>query len=341
MLKTNNIRFIEKCLQAATNKKQEITICLLMSLLSENESDNIELLQTDEISYIHNSLRKFGFFTEYFYNEITFINFMELTTPENRLIYNLLRQGHSELKKGLIPYFCNNNNIDCMGSSFYTIALCKNKYHSFKLLETQKIPVAHSWLFDEFGWIEPPPIGTLILLKPIYESLSKGIHESNIFVYTGDNKNIVQLNNIWKQPILAQQFISGYEVEVPLLINNNDNYVILPPVGISIDGNQRVKDSIISQHISKTENYGYYTANDIPFSVEKLKEITYKIIRVIHFSDYARLDFRVDDDGNMYLIDISTTPYLTKESSFAHSFKQLGLEPELMHACVIGAHYWE
>jgi D-alanine-D-alanine ligase len=48
-------------------------------------------------------------------------------------------------------------------------------------------------------------------------------------------------------------------------------------------------------------------------------------------SGYARLDYRVTDDGEAYLLEANPNPQIAKDEDFALSAKHMGVEyPELI-----------
>jgi len=76
-------------------------------------------------------------------------------------------------------------------------------------------------------------------------------------------------------------------------------------------------------------NYGFYILSDI-LGVEICEKIMHdakKIFNLLNLEVYGRIDFRIDKKTNRhYLIDISTTPYLTRHSSFAFAVDKSGVE---------------
>lgn len=161
---------LQLCLQDLLNiakcSTNQFSIIVIGNIKANQLEYEAELFDDEEFVYINNSLRGFGFYTQYYYDEIKFIEDMQVNQDENIIIYNLSRSGHEILKKGIIPYYCNIRKLEYLGSDFYTIALTKHKYHSMMLLSCHNISVAHSWLFQiGKGWLIPPPYGTRIINK--------------------------------------------------------------------------------------------------------------------------------------------------------------------------------
>jgi D-alanine-D-alanine ligase len=62
-----------------------------------------------------------------------------------------------------------------------------------------------------------------------------------------------------------------------------------------------------------------------------LAELSKRIYRLLGMSGYARLDYRVTEDGEAYLIEANPNPQIAKDEDFALSAKHMGMEyPELI-----------
>lgn len=142
-----------------------------------------EFFSENELEEIVLCFRKFGLFTEVFFDENEFIratlsgNLLQ-HKQKSVIIYNSSQKGTGPGRKSLLHAFCNLNNMTIIGSNAYVVSLCRHKYHYNRVLSKLGLPVAESWLFDHyFNWLQnkKPPIGTKVIIKPTYESASIGI----------------------------------------------------------------------------------------------------------------------------------------------------------------------
>jgi len=63
----------------------------------------------------------------------------------------------------------------------------------------------------------------------------------------------------------------------------------------------------------------------------KLADLSKDIYRLLGMSGYARLDYRVTEDGDAYLLEANPNPQIAKDEDFAQSAKHAGKEyPELI-----------
>lgn len=292
-----------------------------------------ERFSVEEFNEIYQGIVSAGFFLQaIFFNELDFINaYIEHPNYFKKcLVYTLARNGYRDNKKTIIPSFCELVGIRYSSSPSLSCALARNKYYFSTLLQRHSIPVPRSWLLDENGtWINGlPENGTKLICKPSSESASQGISETKIINFSTAQKNLKSYNNH-----IFQEYIDGFECEVPILKVKNDVYV-LPPIGIDLQG-KHILDETASEH----NHYGFYRL-DKYFSIEVvnvIQEYAEKAFRLLQMDVYGRVDFRITHNGQPFIIDISTTPYTTKHSSFAYAFKSLGLEYCDVYRAIISA----
>jgi len=61
---------------------------------------------------------------------------------------------------------------------------------------------------------------------------------------------------------------------------------------------------------------------------EKLKRLSKRIYRTLFLSGYACLDYRVTDDGQIYLLEANPNSQIARDEDFADSAKHSGLDYE-------------
>lgn len=321
--------------------KEQLNIVLIAHVRKPRGQENIKQLQCSEterfsiieFNEIYQGIVTAGYFVQaVFFNEIDFICDYS-KHPENysnSLIYNLARNGLGDNKKTIIPSFCELMGVRYTTSTSLSCALARNKYYFSSLLNTHNISVPKSWLYIQNGkWInDSPKEGTIVICKPSSESASQGINESKIINYS---------HNIIDKELCAntivQEYIEGFECEVPVF-KVKDKIIVLPPIGIDLQGKK-----ILDEESSEKDNYGFYLMEKLFSSkvISKIKLSAENAFQILKMDIYGRIDFRVSSNGQVYIFDISTTPYTTKHSSFAYAFEQLGFDYCDIYNAVISA----
>ena len=292
-----------------------------------------ERFSIDEFNEIYQGIVTAGYFVQaIFFNEIDFItDYIEHPQRyKNSLIYNLARNGFGDNKKTIIPSFCELIGLKYTTSSSLSCALARNKYYFTTLFNTHNIPVPKSWLYTENGtWINgTPENGLKVICKPSSESASQGISESKIIIFSAEKStNLLKTNHI------VQEYIEGYECEVPVF-KVGDVIHVFPPIGIDLYGK-----SVLDEESSEHNQYDFYRldkhlSSEIVTTIQKTAE---KAFRLLQMDVYGRIDFRITQNGHPFIFDVSTTPYTTKHSSFAYAFEQLGFEYYDIYRAIISA----
>ncbi|MBP2244484.1 hypothetical protein [Paenibacillus xylanexedens] len=335
----------------AAQLKKEYHISLLTNTRSNTRelnntlisySDNNEFFNDKEFDEVFEGIKRADFFVETFFNEIEFIlEVLKQSYFKNkRFVYNLSRNGQHIGKKSLIPSFCDLMSIPYTGSDALVISLSRAKYVYTKYLEIHNVKVPDSWVYHPSnGWLSGnrPQLDTKIIIKPMHESASIGLSETSIKLFDSNTElKIINDSKEKNSPILVQQFIEGYECEVPLLISSRPH--ALNPIGISINGENHLKQSILTYDHSFNDGYNFYSLDkELSCSIsEKVKATAIDIAQLVGLRSYGRVDFRIDNQGVAYLMDIAASPYTTKHSSFAYAFNQMGLEYHDIYSTIIG-----
>ena len=288
---------------------------------SQIQCSKTERFTIDEFNEIYQGIVLAGYFVQaIYYNEIDFINdYLEHPKRfKNSLIYSLARNGLGNNKKTLIPSFCELLGLRYTTSSSLPCALARNKYYFTSLLSIHNLPVPKSWLFTNGTWANGmPEKGIKVICKPASESASQGINETKILTTSGEQSTF-----LLKSDHIVQEYIDGMECEVPIF-KVGERIIVFPPVGINLRGK-----CVLTEEASEENLYDFYKLDDHISSetIGIIQESAEKAFCLLQMDVYGRVDFRVSNDGKIYIFDISTTPYTTKHSSFAFAFKQMGFD---------------
>ena len=340
----NTYEYIKKEIQLMKKSAPEITVFFVVNVAGKTDIQDYnnveqsiltEYLTEEEYDTMINALKISGFKVRVFYNEVQFINFITENARTldlaNIIVFNLARNGKGLNKKALIPSFCQLYGIKITGSDAYHVCLGRHKYHVNCILSSKNIPVPKTWCYTRNGWLlnDPPSTSTRLIIKPAFESASRGINNASIILYTyAKEQQIQKLQSEFEQDILVQEFISGYEVQVPV-IKLNGKYRALMTVGIDMDGSPLLNDKVITYNIAYDETYNFYNFADINGALAKqLMENAESACAILGLNHYGRFDFRITPDGFFYITDISTHPFLIRHSAFAFMFSFLGLKYE-------------
>jgi D-alanine-D-alanine ligase len=308
------------------------TLCIVCNTKNIDTQSNImstEYFSESEFEEIVSLFSKLNMNMEFFLNEDEFIRYiLNRHSLTHLVVYNAAQSGKGAGRKSLIPAFCNLHNIPCTGSNAYVVSLCRHKYHVNKLLLAASFPVPPSWLYiNGIQDKDTPSENQKVILKPVYESASIGIDNDSIIQYHEDEKTsaiITKKQQLLEEPIMLQQFINGFEVEVPVL-SYNGIIIGFPPVGISINDICLLDDQILNYELVYFDRYQFYDFTKISPLSNQLVHIAKEAALYLGIEGLGRIDFRIHPKGNFYITDVSTNPHFVKHSAVHFAFQQSGL----------------
>lgn len=273
-------------------------------------------------------IERFGY-SRIFYSELELIlcitNNIEHLDINKIIVFNFSRDGAFEGKKSLIPAFCNLFGIKYIGSNPFVISLLRNKFIYTNFLSSIGLKVPKTTLYSNGKLLNYNlfDVNDKIIIKNVFESASIGMSENNIVKYLSLENISCYLKQKCKEMstsvLLIQEYIKGYECEV-FVIKYENLYYAFDPIMIDIHNSDIITDDISNDYdytfslLSKT--ISKEICNKIRIESEKCAEY-------LNINDYARFDYRIDNSGQFYLIDIAGSPYLTKHSSIEYLFTKV------------------
>jgi len=160
-----------------------------------------------------------------------------------------------------------------------------------------------------------------LVVKPRHESTSNGL--ALVHDETTLKEAIDLIVNDYKQDALVEEYIDGREVAVGLL--GNDPVEVLPIVEIDF-ADRPVKMMTRADKFHKTEDEpGKICPAPLNEAlVEKLKRIATTTYSICKIRDYARVDIRIDKNGNPFVLEINSMTTLGRGGGYVMSAERAG-----------------
>ena len=202
-------------------------------------------------------------------------------------------------------------------------SLALDKVVTKMMLRQNDIPTPDFAVLDTPDALLPDDLRYPMIVKPKNEAVSFGLAVVHDEQALRDGARVIFER--FGQPVLAEQYIEGREVNVGLLGNSPPE--AFPPVMLSFgaDGPQ------IYTYEDKTGRSGR-TIEPLcpaPISAElshQAQEIAVRSFSVLGLFDCARVDMRVDADDNIYVLEINSLPSLGEHGSYLVGAAHVGLD---------------
>jgi D-alanine-D-alanine ligase len=229
------------------------------------------------------------------------------------LVFNIAEGVSGRNREAAVPALCELMGIPYTGSDAATLSIALDKALSKRVLRQ------HGILTPEFQVMETgrerlsPKMKFPLIVKPNQEGSSKGVSAHASVVDNEDALRAVvrELVDKYRQPALIEYYIAGREFTVGLLGDKRPR--VLPPMEIIFrdSGNPRpVYDYQIKQ---EWEKHVYYEcpAKLTPAELRSMERIARETFVALDCRDVARVDLRMDDAGDIYVLEVNPLPGLT------------------------------
>ena len=237
------------------------------------------------------------------------------------LVFNRAEGVRGESRESHIPAFCEMLGIPYIGSGILTTAICLDKPVTKIILEFHGIKTAP---FQVFSCSDEPLAHHMkfpIILKPSHEGSSMGINWDNVVRDEASmRRKLDEMLHVYRQPILAEAFINGREFSVGVIGNYglDEVPIVLPIFEMDFSHLPRELGNILSQKVKTTfDTYrNYICPAKIPDELRiRLEDIALRAYSVLNCKDFARLDFRMDEDGEIFFLEINPLPGIDWDTS--------------------------
>ena len=193
----------------------------------------------------------------------------------------------------------------------------------------------------------PKKMNFPLLVKSATEDASLGISKSSMV--TTEKQLSEQIERVHREAgtdALVESFIEGRELYVGAL--GNRQLTLFPvwelefrnaPAGTPVIATSRAKWDLKYQ---KKMGVSTGPAKDIdPSVIEKIYSIVRRVYRALYISGYARFDFRLTPENEIYMLEANPNPNLAFGEDFAESAEHAGLKYDqlLQKILTLGLNY--
>ncbi|MBA2491783.1 MAG: D-alanine--D-alanine ligase [Gammaproteobacteria bacterium] len=227
--------------------------------------------------------------------------------------------GAALLEETMVPY---------TGASSTALFMSSSKLLAKRLLRLCDIDTP-DWRADTSA--SEAAAGDRWIIKSVWEHASIGIDDQSVV----DTRYVSEMLAARRERLggewFAEQYVDGREFNIALIDNTNGPQV-LPPAEIQFKDFPSHKprivgyaakwqlDSFESVHTPRTFNFG---AHDYPL-LKTLGEIAGRCWSLLECRGYARVDFRVDEAGRPWVLEVNANPCLAPDAGFAAAGRRAG-----------------
>ena len=248
-----------------------------------------------------------------------------LKSRKPQLVFNLVESFGDDILGGVIGVagVLDLLQIPYTGGGPGEIFLQEDKALTKKLLAFEGIPYPDFATFPADANFETG--GNLrmpLFVKPLRMDASIGIDERSLVRNTQQMmERVLYIQRTFGDAALAEEYIEGREFYVGVM--GNDELAAFPPIEIDFsglkEGSLKVMDNEAKFDESSERYHGTKAviANIDAELKAKLHKASVDAYRALRVCDYGRVDLRLTETGEVYVIEVNANCYLEQHSEFA------------------------
>ena len=246
------------------------------------------------------------------------------------VVFNLVETYHGSRFLHLIPLLCEQLGIPITGGNSESLFLTSDKLLAKRLAVLAGIPTP-LWVTrnnrDQWNSF----LNQRLLCKPRGEEASVGIDDDSVRVCgsLGELETLVERADA--NGLMIEHFIDGREFNISILPCNGKPEV-LPIAEMVFSDYPPDKPKLVGYEAKWIEDSFAYTHTVRSFGVEsndptlagRLRAIAEDTWRLFGGNGYARVDLRLDDHGNVFVLELNANPCIAHDSGFCAAANEAG-----------------
>jgi D-alanine-D-alanine ligase len=246
------------------------------------------------------------------------------------LIFNLCEGFRGDPKKEMnVAALWELLDIPYTGCEARTLALSQNKVMAKKIMFSSGIPT------PEYETVKSCPTRTSlpfpIIVKPAFEDGSIGIDSSSVVNDLSALKKAVRrVLKKYGNFALLEKYIEGREFHVSIIGTEKPLALSVSETDFSHFPGNLSKIITYSAKWDKESEEFIKTPSICPAKISKsferkLKEIALKVFGVFGGKDYARIDFRADKSGRLFVLEFNPNPDISEGAGYSNVLAASGI----------------
>ncbi|MBC7363392.1 MAG: ATP-grasp domain-containing protein [Candidatus Aminicenantes bacterium] len=221
-------------------------------------------------------------------------------------------------------------HIPFTGNGSRPLALCQDKHQAKAILSSYNLPVAPSQLITSAE--DMVDLRFPVIVKPNSEDASLGVHpESVVYDTAALAEQVKRIIETYNQPAIVEEFIDGREFNVAILDDGEPK--ALPVSEIDFSSMPEGYPKICSYEAKWYPDHILYqtTPPICPARIddelrERLQTLALNAFKVMGCRDYARVDLRMNESGEIFILEVNPNPDISLDAGYARALKAAGID---------------
>jgi len=279
--------------------------------------DEDDFYTISELKKALGKLKNFHF--RYLDNHLTLISDLQKIKKDTDFIFNLCDEGYNNdsSKELHVPSLLEILDFGYTGGNPQCLAYCFDKSLVRGIAQELDIPVP-------VGYVINPQDTTFfdltiqfpVIVKPNFGDSSIGINQNSVCYNVKDLENaLVSTREVvgYDKPIIVEQYLTGQDLSVGIIGNPPESYEILPIIQEDYSALPADLPRICGYEAKWDPASPYWKIKSIPADIDEatrryLNACCIKLFERLECRDYARFDWRIDENGTPRLLEVNPNP---------------------------------
>ena len=284
---------------------------------------NAEFDHEETVAHIERALKETG-------HEVVRIGsarrLLEQTHPLSvDIVFNIAEGYEGRNRESQVPILLEMMRIPFVGADGLTLGLTLDKVLTKKVLIAEGIPTPRYLEVSDPDRLWQVDLTYPLIVKLRCEGSSKGLSEKSLVNTPAELRRQVHwLTDTYKHASLfIEEFIAGEEFTVAII--GTDAPEVYPVVQIALDGRTDLGRNFFHfAYLRAGADYVCPARIAEPLA-KRMQELALRTYQAVECRDFGRVDFRVDQRGHPYVLEINPLPSLSTEDVFNFAAKTRGM----------------
>lgn len=240
---------------------------------------------------------------------------LEKVQPD--ICFNTCEGFGGESREAQVPALLEMLGLPYSGPGPLAAALTHDKPTTQRVLYCYGLPVPPFQQFNSPNDLLNPNLHFPLFVKPAHEGTGMGIRNDSI---VRDERRlreqVAYIIKAYRQPAMVEAYVEGKDITCGLVGNGNDVH-FFPITEVDFSGYPADLEPIYG--VQQKVDYADYYRNKCPAPLgeqltNEIRRLTHQVFLVTGCRDFARVDFRLTDDGQPYVLEINGLPGITPVS---------------------------
>jgi len=258
----------------------------------------------------------------------SFVSDLKKAKPD--AVFNLCETFCGDAKlQTVVTRILDEMKIPYTGSHSMALDLTTDKTRTKEILEGTGIPTPRFRIFRSAKDVRTSGLRFPLIVKPNFEDGSVGIEADSVVADRSQlRKKVAEVTQKYSQPALVEEYIDGRELNVAVFIGPSAEVLPISEIVFTFPEGVPKITSYTAKWMESSDEYKGTVGvcpSQLPEDVqEKVKSIASQCIKASGVRDYARVDMRLDQNNQPYVIEVNANPDISPGAGFMRSFSASG-----------------